>query len=133
VTDTQATSPFRLAYVPGVTPTKWVKVWNERLPEVPLTLLALPASEGGPALQQGGADAGLVRLPVDRTVLSAIPLYTELSVPRVCSLRVSVWIRPQLQVLMSLPISEVSCLRASTMALSSMLSSPWTCAPWASV
>ena len=80
MTDTQATSPFRLAYVPGVTPTKWVKVWNERLPQVPLTLLPLPASEGDPTLRQGGADAGLVRLPVDRTVLSAIPLYTETTV-----------------------------------------------------
>jgi hypothetical protein len=63
-----------------VTPTKWVKVWNERMLQVPLTLLALPAAEGGPSLQQGGADAGLVRLPVDRTVLSAIPLYTETTV-----------------------------------------------------
>lgn len=80
MTDTQATSPFRLAFVPGVTPTKWVKVWNERMLQVPLTLLALPAAEGGPSLQQGGADAGLVRLPVDRTVLSAIPLYTETTV-----------------------------------------------------
>ncbi len=74
------TSPFRLAYVPGVTPTKWVKVWNERLPQVPLTLVGLPAAEGDPTLRQGGADAGLVRLPVDRTVLSAIPLYTETTV-----------------------------------------------------
>ena len=80
MTDTQAISPFRLVFVPGVTPTKWVKVWNERMPQVPLTLLALPAAEGGPSLQQGGADAGLVRLPVDRTVLSAIPLYTETTV-----------------------------------------------------
>jgi hypothetical protein len=63
-----------------VTPTKWVKIWNERMLQVPLTLLALPAAEGGPSLQQGGADAGLVRLPVDRTVLSAIPLYTETTV-----------------------------------------------------
>lgn len=31
-------------------------------------------------LRDGGADAGLVRLPVDRTVFSAIPLYTETSV-----------------------------------------------------
>lgn len=31
-------------------------------------------------LLQGGADAGFVRLPVDRAVLSAIPLYTETTV-----------------------------------------------------
>ena len=80
MTDSHATSPFRLAYVPGVTPTKWVGVWNERLPDVPLTLLPLPAAEGEQALRDGGADVGLVRLPVDRTLLSAIPLYTETTV-----------------------------------------------------
>lgn len=31
-------------------------------------------------LRAGGADAGLVRLPVDRTFFSAIPLYTETTV-----------------------------------------------------
>jgi len=80
VTHTQATSPFRLAYVPGVTPAKWVRVWNERITDVPLALLALPAAEAGGSLLAGDADAGLVRLPVDRTQLSAIPLYTETTV-----------------------------------------------------
>lgn len=71
---------FRLAYVPGVTPNKWVRIWSERLPEVPLTLVAASAAEASGLLRGGGADAGLVRLPVDRTVLSAIPLYTETTV-----------------------------------------------------
>ncbi|MCX4679517.1 LysR family substrate-binding domain-containing protein [Streptomyces sp. NBC_01433] len=71
---------FRLAYVPGVTPTKWVRIWNERLPEVPLTLVAVPAAEASDLLRAGGADAGFVRLPIDRTDLSAIPLYTETTV-----------------------------------------------------
>lgn len=75
-----ATPSFRLAYVPGVMPTKWVRVWEERLPDVPLTLVAVPAAEGAQALRAGAADAGLVRLPVDRTSLSAIPLYTETTV-----------------------------------------------------
>ncbi|MFE4306898.1 LysR family substrate-binding domain-containing protein [Streptomyces sp. NPDC056891] len=73
-------SSFRLAYVPGVTPSKWVRVWNERLPDVPLTLLALTPAEAFGALREGAADAGLVRLPVDRDDLSAIPLYTETTV-----------------------------------------------------
>ncbi|MDX2562022.1 LysR family substrate-binding domain-containing protein [Streptomyces sp. TX20-6-3] len=73
-------SSFRLAYVPGVTPSKWVRVWNERLPDVPLTLLALTPAEAFGALRAGAADAGLVRLPVDRDDLSAIPLYTETTV-----------------------------------------------------
>ena len=80
MTGTQATIRFRLAYVPGVTPGKWVRTWTERLPEVPLDLLAVPAAEAVEALRGGAADAALVRLPIDRTGLSAIPLYTETTV-----------------------------------------------------
>ena len=76
----EAPTPFRLVYVPGVTPTKWVRTWNERLPGVPLVLIAVSASEASGALRGGDADAGLVRLPIDRTDLSAIPLYTETTV-----------------------------------------------------
>lgn len=67
-------------YVPGATPAKWVRIWNERLPDVPLDLLQVPAAEAPEVLRGGEADAGLVRLPVDRTVFSAIPLYTETTV-----------------------------------------------------
>ncbi|MCT4352005.1 LysR family substrate-binding domain-containing protein [Streptomyces sp. Je 1-79] len=80
MTGQEEPSSFRLAYVPGVTPTKWVRVWNERLPDVPLTLLQVPAAEAFELLRSGGADAGFVRMPVDRTDLSAIPLYTETTV-----------------------------------------------------
>ncbi|MFB7992700.1 LysR family substrate-binding domain-containing protein [Streptomyces sp. NPDC056002] len=80
MTGSDASPSFRLAYVPGVTPTKWVRIWNERLPGVPLTLVPTPAGEASDVLRDRGADAGLVRLPVDRTVLSAIPLYTETTV-----------------------------------------------------
>ncbi|MDK9497970.1 MULTISPECIES: LysR family substrate-binding domain-containing protein [Streptomyces] len=71
---------FRLAYVPGVTPTKWVRIWNERLPDVPLTLVGVPAAEAFAALRTSDADAGFVRMPVDGADLSAIPLYTETTV-----------------------------------------------------
>lgn len=74
---------FRLAYVPGVTPTKWTRIWNERLPEIPLTLVPVSAAEAFGVLRDGGesgADAGFVRLPVDGPDLSAIPLYTETTV-----------------------------------------------------
>jgi DNA-binding transcriptional LysR family regulator len=63
-----------------VTPDKWVRIWNERLPDVPLSLIQVPAVEADDVLLGGDADAGLVRLPVDRAVLSAIPLYTETTV-----------------------------------------------------
>ncbi|GAA4874409.1 LysR family substrate-binding domain-containing protein [Kitasatospora terrestris] len=71
---------FRLAYVPGVTPTKWVRIWSERLPDIPLTLVAADPGEAAGLLLSGGADAALLRLPVDRTALNAIPLYTETTV-----------------------------------------------------
>lgn len=80
MTGSETSPSFRLAYVPGVTPTKWVRIWNERLPEVPLTLIGVSAAEAFDVLRGGGADAGFVRLPIDRTDLSAIPLYTETTV-----------------------------------------------------
>ncbi|MFD8202110.1 LysR substrate-binding domain-containing protein, partial [Streptomyces sp. NPDC059701] len=80
MTGSEEPPSFRLAYVPGVTPDKWVRIWHERLPGVPLSLVQVTAAGAGGALLGGDADAGLVRLPVDRGVLSAIPLYTETTV-----------------------------------------------------
>ncbi|MGW6981046.1 LysR substrate-binding domain-containing protein [Streptomyces sp. NPDC054932] len=80
MTGSEVPHSFRLAYVPGVTPSKWVRIWNERLPDVPLTLVAVSPTEAFGVLRAGGADAGFVRLPVDGTDLSAIPLYTETTV-----------------------------------------------------
>lgn len=71
---------FRLAYVPGVTPGKWAGVWAERVREVPLRLLQMPAAEVVPLLRNGGVDAAFVRLPVDREALHLIPLYLETTV-----------------------------------------------------
>lgn len=80
MTGSDVSPSFRLAYVPGVTPAKWVRIWNERQPDVPLTLHTVSAAEAADVLRDGGADAGFVRLPIDRTALSAIPLYTETTV-----------------------------------------------------
>jgi DNA-binding transcriptional LysR family regulator len=80
VTDGETGKVFRLAYVPGVTPAKWVNVWTERLPDVPITLVSAPAAEVVALLRDGGADAGFVRLPVERDGLSVIPLYVETTV-----------------------------------------------------
>jgi DNA-binding transcriptional LysR family regulator len=57
-----------------------VRIWNERFPDTPLELTPVEAHEAQELLRSGGADAGLVRLPVDRDVFSAIPLYTETTV-----------------------------------------------------
>ncbi len=63
-----------------MTPGKWAKVWGERVRDVPLELAAVSAAEAEAALREGTADASLLRLPIDRTGLSAIPLYAETSV-----------------------------------------------------
>ncbi|MFI7224402.1 LysR family substrate-binding domain-containing protein [Nonomuraea angiospora] len=74
------TKVFRLAYVPGVTPAKWANIWSERMPDVPIILATIAAAEAVGLLRDGGADAGFVRLPVDRDGLSVIPLYVETTV-----------------------------------------------------
>lgn len=80
MTGSDAPPSFRLAYVPGVTPAKWVRIWQERLPDVPLELIMVPPADAPGVLRGLDADAGFVRLPIDRTDLSAIPLYTETTV-----------------------------------------------------
>ncbi|HEY3561513.1 MAG TPA: LysR family substrate-binding domain-containing protein [Kribbella sp.] len=71
---------FRLGYVPGVTPAKWVRIWGERLPRVPLELLQVPAADAPDLVRRTEVDAVLLRLPIDRTGLHAIPLYVEQTV-----------------------------------------------------
>ncbi|WP_415948922.1 LysR family substrate-binding domain-containing protein [Streptomyces sp. KLOTTS4A1] len=80
MTDPDQPADFRLAYVPGATPAKWVRIWRERLPSIPLTLVAVEPGEAAGLVGSGGADAGLLRMPVDRTRFNAIPLYTETTV-----------------------------------------------------
>ncbi|MET1043035.1 MAG: LysR substrate-binding domain-containing protein [Microbacteriaceae bacterium] len=71
---------FSLAYMPGVTPTKWVRIWNERQPDVPLDLLMTDVDSQVAALRDGRADMSLVRLPIDREGLNLIALYEEVPV-----------------------------------------------------
>jgi len=73
-------SSFRLGYVPGVTPAKWARIWAERLPRTPIELIQAGAADAVGLIHDGGADAALVRLPIDRTGLHAIPLYVEQTV-----------------------------------------------------
>jgi DNA-binding transcriptional LysR family regulator len=73
------TPSFRLAIVPGTQPDKWVRTWRERLPDVPLILTTVDVRHQEEAFA-AGADAALLRLPVDRDRFEAIPLYTETTV-----------------------------------------------------
>lgn len=74
---TAPSSTFRLAYVPGVTPAKWVRIWGERRPEVPLDLVSTTTLDAPGLLRGGGVAAALLRLPIDRDGLSVIMLYAE--------------------------------------------------------
>lgn len=80
VTGSAPPPSFGLAYVPGVTPDKWVRIWHERSPEVPLTLVQVPAAQATDLVRNRGTDTVLLRLPTDTTGLHAIPLYTETTV-----------------------------------------------------
>jgi DNA-binding transcriptional LysR family regulator len=71
---------FALAFVPGVTPAKWVGVWRERMRHVPIELLPLPEAEALQALLDGTATVALLREPFDHDGLHVIPLYEERAV-----------------------------------------------------
>lgn len=75
--DDAVVAGFRLGFVPGVTPAKWARVWQERHHRTPLQLLPVPADEAQAMLIRGELDAALLRPPVDRTLLHAIMLYAE--------------------------------------------------------
>ncbi|MDH6180884.1 DNA-binding transcriptional LysR family regulator [Microbacteriaceae bacterium SG_E_30_P1] len=67
---------FVVAFVPGVTPGKWARVWGERMPQHPLTLTPLPQADAVGALVAREADAVFVRMPAPDG-FAAIPLYEE--------------------------------------------------------
>lgn len=71
---------FRLGYVPGATPAKWARIWQERHPRVRLELVPVAAADAASALVDGALEAALLRLPVDAEALHAIPLYAEVPV-----------------------------------------------------
>lgn len=71
---------FRLGYVPGVTPAKWARLWQERSRGIPLDLIQVANAEAVALVRSRELDAALLRLPIDRTGLHAIPLYVETTV-----------------------------------------------------
>ncbi|MGW3277464.1 LysR family transcriptional regulator [Nocardia rhamnosiphila] len=75
-----APATLRVGFVPGVTVTKWERIWGRRFPDTPLELVAVAQADQEPALREGRVDMCFVRLPIDRGDLNAIPLYRELPV-----------------------------------------------------
>lgn len=89
---------FKLGFVEGVTPTKWVRTWKERFPDAPIEVfsmvqsaqlaplvaaVAAQAADAEEGAETGLADVVLVRLPLNAPAeleLSVIPLYNEVPV-----------------------------------------------------
>nr|WP_236779209.1 LysR family substrate-binding domain-containing protein [Agromyces seonyuensis] len=71
---------MKLDYVAGVSPSKWLRVWGERRPDVPLVARRVDEPEQLAAIAAGEADLAFVRLPVDTDGLFAIPLWEEVAV-----------------------------------------------------
>ena len=72
-----------LAFVPGVTLTKWTRLWEERRADVDLSFVATTEATQADALLEGAADVAFVRLPLPESVLaelSVIRLYSEVAV-----------------------------------------------------
>jgi DNA-binding transcriptional LysR family regulator len=73
-------SPFRVGFVTGATPDKWVRVWRQRSPRAPLELVPVEQVGQEEGVRSGDLDMCLVRLPIDRDGLHCIPLYDEVPV-----------------------------------------------------
>ncbi|KRE20985.1 LysR family transcriptional regulator substrate-binding protein [Agromyces sp. Soil535] len=71
---------LRLRYVAGVSPAKWLRVWAERRPDLPIEAARVEQVEQLAELLDGGADVAFVRLPVDADGLHEIPLWEEVAV-----------------------------------------------------
>ncbi|WP_412148411.1 LysR family transcriptional regulator substrate-binding protein [Curtobacterium flaccumfaciens] len=72
------TAALTIAFVPGVSPAKWARVWRERFPSVELRLRPIGADDVDDTLA-GEADMVFARMPVSAQH-NAIPLWTETAV-----------------------------------------------------
>src|SRR5690606_34299846 len=69
--------PFRVGSVPGVSPGKWFRRWEQRLPDLPLEPRGVEVADQRELLVSRELDMCFVRLPVDRSSLHLVPLYAE--------------------------------------------------------
>lgn len=74
------TPSLTLGYVPGGTPAKWARIWEQRHRDAELTLIPVAAADATAAVRDGDVDIALIRLPADTSGLAVIPLYDETTV-----------------------------------------------------
>lgn len=77
---THTSIPFRIAFVPGVTPGKWSRIWEQRVRGIPLEVTAIDERDQLAVLHERRADVCFVRMPVAQEGISLIPLYREVPV-----------------------------------------------------
>lgn len=80
---------LKIAYVPGVTPGKWLERWAQRYPASPVQAFQYDGGDPLALLADGRADMVFLRMvaghALDASLLHLIPLYEEL--PVVCAPR----------------------------------------------
>lgn len=75
--DASATPALVLGAVPGATPGKWIRIWEERFPRRVLSLRVVEQSEQEAALRSGAVTLCLVREFDAASDFHLIPLYEE--------------------------------------------------------
>lgn len=76
----EGASRLTIGFMPGITLTPVVRLLRDRHPGLDVRMLRTGWHDQVAVLRDGRADVGIVRLPIDRTGLAVVPLYTE---PRV--------------------------------------------------
>jgi DNA-binding transcriptional LysR family regulator len=71
---------FTIAIVPGTNPGKWTRIWTERRPRTPLSVVPIEVADQRAVLDDGRADLVFARLPLDVEGLAVIPLYEDATV-----------------------------------------------------
>ncbi len=71
---------LRVGVVPGVTVTKWTRIWAERLPRISLEMVEVTETDARLALDEDRVDMCFVRLPIAEADLHLIGLYQEVPV-----------------------------------------------------
>mgnify|MGYP004516776897 CR=1 FL=1 len=83
-THANANGALTLAFVRGVLPGKWQRIWNRRHPDAPLELLPTEQESQLDPVRDARADLAFVRLPlgdaVEPELVHVIPLYEEVTV-----------------------------------------------------
>ncbi len=73
----RAVPTLRVGYVPGVTLSKWRRIWADRFPQLGLDVLEVTQRDQQAALTGEAVDLCFVRLPLQDPRLHLIPLWSE--------------------------------------------------------